>query len=302
MTSFVSWDRNEEGKAPRCQQSAVVSNVEGADGFVFFQHHKLRHIKGISVRNLVVSRYMHTRRRLKAVEDDEAIGIRKSDEASKMPNREPPSLHHSRSFGDLKTLSKSHTTSSITSSDSHPAAQTLSPGLSPLKIETSRNRGAFSPSSSISPITPTTPHGPTGVRKRRGTLPWLNVNPTIRQSRLEDVAENLLANTWFSIHCANIDEPVYISEVIEKVMNPDFQFFNLRGCGPAVSRSDELTVKLWTKTGTMPEYALLLELFLNLRSLVYIGKSLDCLEKSLPPNTMIFHFEEGVYVPRMTRH
>lgn len=142
------------------------------------------------------------------------------------------------------------------------------------------------------------PVSPPGLRKRRGTLPWLNVNPAIRQSRLEDVAENLLADTWFSIHCASMDEPVYISEVIEKVMNPDFQFFSLRGCGPGVSRLDEMTVKLWAKTGIMAEYVLLLELFVNLRSLVYIGKSLDCLDKSLPPNTVIFHFEEGVYVPK----
>ena len=70
-----------------------------------------------------------------------------------------------------------------------------------------------------------------------------------------------------------MEEPIYVSEVIEKAMNPSFRFFDLNVYGPAVTRLDELTVKYWAKTGNMDQYALLVELQLCLRSLQFIGKS-----------------------------
>lgn len=133
------------------------------------------------------------------------------------------------------------------------------------------------------------------VRQRRGTLPWAGVSPQIRQSYLEDVAEDRLADTWFSLHCSTVDEPVYISEIVKHAMNPDFQFFDLITCGPLVSRLDEVTVKVWARSGAMTGYVLLLEHTTNLRLLQYLGKSLDTFHHSLPANCLIFHFPEGVY-------
>lgn len=69
-----------------------------------------------------------------------------------------------------------------------------------------------------------------------------------------------------------MSEPIYVSEVIEKAMNPSFRFFDLNVYGPAVTRLDELTVKYWAKTDNMDQYVLLVELQLSLRSLQFIGK------------------------------
>lgn len=131
--------------------------------------------------------------------------------------------------------------------------------------------------------------------RRRSTLPWAGASPAIRQGKLEDIAANNMADTWFSLHCRGIDYPVYISEVVKKAMNPSFQFFDLNACGPTVSRLDQLTVKLWAKTETMPDFVLLVELELSLRSLQYIGKTLENFHHPLPPNCILFIFPDGVY-------
>lgn len=89
-----------------------------------------------------------------------------------------------------------------------------------------------------------------------------------------------MADTWFSLHCSGMDEPIYVSEVIDKAMNPSFRFFDLNVYGPVVTRLAELTVKHWAKTENMDQYVLLVELQLSLRSLQFIGKSV-CLSHSV---------------------
>jgi UV radiation resistance-associated gene protein len=104
-----------------------------------------------------------------------------------------------------------------------------------------------------------------------------------------------MVSTWFSLHCTGIDDPVYISEVIPKAMNPSFRFFDLNALGPLVTRLDEVTVKFWAKTEKSTEYTLLVELQVNLRSLQFIGKSLENFRHPLPPNSVIFHLKDGIY-------
>ncbi|KAL4930930.1 putative UV radiation resistance protein (UVRAG) [Aspergillus undulatus] len=108
-----------------------------------------------------------------------------------------------------------------------------------------------------------------------------------------------MANTWFSIHCDGIDEPVYVSEVVEDAMNPNFRAFDLNFCGPTVSRLDHLILRLWVKTGTMDDYMVLVELQLHLQSLQYLGRSLDSFHQPLPANSVLFHFPDGVYTNLM---
>lgn len=91
--------------------------------------------------------------------------------------------------------------------------------------------------------------------------------------KLEDAARQRMANTWFSLHCSGMEEPIYVSEVVEKAMNASFRFFDLNVYGPAVTRLDELTLKYWAKTEDMDQYILMVELQLCLRSLQFIGKS-----------------------------
>lgn len=57
---------------------------------------------------------------------------------------------------------------------------------------------------------------PRGVR-RRSTV-WAGATPGYRQKKLEDVIEGGMVDTFFSLHYDGEDEPVYISEVIEKAM------------------------------------------------------------------------------------
>lgn len=133
------------------------------------------------------------------------------------------------------------------------------------------------------------------TRRRRSTLLWSGANSESRQLKLQDISRSRLADTWFSIHCEGIDDPVYISEVVENAMNPAFRFFDLNQCGPYVSRSDELTVVVWAKSEQMSEYMQLLELQLSLRSLQFVGKSLEAFHQPLPPNCVLFHFPEGIF-------
>jgi hypothetical protein len=168
-------------------------------------------------------------------------------------------MQHSRSYTDLK----------------------LSPSKSPLNPTSSGNENKT--------------RDLRRTRRRRSTLPWSGGNLESRQIKLEDITKSRMADTWFSIHCDDIDGPVYISEVVEKATNPSFRFFDLNACGPHVSRLNEMTFKLWVKSANMSEYMLLVELQLSLRSLQFVGRTLENFHQPLPPNTVLFHFADGIY-------
>jgi hypothetical protein len=117
----------------------------------------------------------------------------------------------------------------------------------------------------------------------------------MRQSKLEDMVANRLADTWISIHCPGVDEPIYITEVIERSMNSSFAFFDLDSSGPIVSRSDQCIVRVWARPTNTEEYCPLVELDVNLRSLQYIGRSLENFHHPLPPNCILLHLSDGIY-------
>ena len=106
---------------------------------------------------------------------------------------------------------------------------------------------------------------------------------------------NRLADTWISIHCPGVEEPIYITEVIERSMNPSFAFFDLDSSGPIVSRSDQCIIRVWARPTTTEEYSLLVELDVNLRSLQYIGRSLENFHHPLPQNCILLHLSDGIY-------
>ena len=114
---------------------------------------------------------------------------------------------------------------------------------------------------------------PIGRLRRRSTLNWTGASSAVRQKKLEDVTGGRMADTWFSLHCRGVEEPVYVSETVERAMNPDFRFFDLQAWGPSVTRLDEMTVRFWAKSEQMTDYRLLIELYLHLGSLQFIGKS-----------------------------
>ncbi|KAJ5101930.1 hypothetical protein NUU61_004152 [Penicillium alfredii] len=217
--------------------------------WLFASNRKLRHVHGISVRNLVVTPPPN-RARGKTIDDDDIPNALKTP-SKILARNQNRSLHPSRSFTDLK---------SRTSQDS--------PAETQPEVRSSR---------------------------RRSTLPWSDPNPRTRQIRLEDITSSRMADTWFSLHCEDVDVPVYVSEVVDNATNPSFRSFDMNLCGSRISRLDSLTLKLWAKTVAMPEYVLLVELQLHLRSLQFLGKTLESFHQPLPANSILFHFPDGVY-------
>ena len=134
-----------------------------------------------------------------------------------------------------------------------------------------------------------------GRTRRRSTLHWVTTSPRVRQSKLEDIVFNRLADTWISVHCPAVSEPVYISEVIERSMNPSFAFFDLDNTDPQISRSNQCTIRVWARPSKAENYCLLVELDLNLGSLQFVGRSLESFHHPLPQNCILLHLSDGIY-------
>lgn len=196
--------------------------------------------------------------------DDNALPFTLKSPTKALALREQKKLEHSRSSGDLRSASNA--------------------------VE---EGGAISKDKAVH----TTPARPARAR-RRSTLDWFGASPIARQKKLED-AVNHTADAFFSLHVFDHDEPIYISEVAEKAMNPNFRFFDLDSCGTEVSRMDSLTVKIWTRAEAQDEFRYFLELNLNLRSLQFIGKSLENFHSPLPSNCVILFLTDGVYTSFM---
>ena len=59
-----------------------------------------------------------------------------------------------------------------------------------------------------------------GKPRRRSTI-WTGQSPGYRQKKLEDVIEGGMADTFFSLHCEDVDEPIYVSEVVKAMVSLD---------------------------------------------------------------------------------
>lgn len=200
--------------------------------------------------------------------DDEAIPSTLKSPTKALALREGKGLAHSRSSSDLKS-----------------------------REDAVRRRSA----SLREPTTPPTPARPgfgKGLR-RRTTLEWTNASPLTRQKKLEDIAAGRLADTFFTLHVEDHDEPVYVSEIAEKAMNPNFKFFDLGPCGPGVTRRDKLTVRVWAKGETMSDWQYLMDYAVQLKSLQFIGKSLGRFRHPLPQNCVLVHMTDGIYTSFM---
>ncbi|EDO03538.1 hypothetical protein SS1G_06019 [Sclerotinia sclerotiorum 1980 UF-70] len=103
-----------------------------------------------------------------------------------------------------------------------------------------------------------------------------------------------MADSFFTLHCAGQDDPIYISEVVEKAMNPTFRSFDLSSFGPATTRLDTVTVKIWVKR---QDFVPLIEEEVNLQSLQFLGR----LENHpFPSNSIIFQLADGIYTIDLT--
>ncbi|KAL5380557.1 hypothetical protein PMIN04_007279 [Paraphaeosphaeria minitans] len=216
---------------------------------------KLRHLQGITVRNLTLVP-TPSRPRGKTIDDDAIPSTLKSP-TKKLALHESRGLNHSRSSSDLKCHGNKET------------------------------------SQRSSPEKPKRPGMTRGLR-RRSTLEWMAANPLTRQKKLEDITDSRMADTFFTIHMDGQEEPVYISEVAKRAMNPNFRFFNLSSSGPSVTRLDKLTVNVWAKHHP-DNWHHLVQLTAHLGSLQFIGKTLGNFGHALPHNCILFHMTDGIY-------
>jgi hypothetical protein len=161
-------------------------------------------------------------------------------------------------------------------------------------LTSSKGHGIDSMREPATPPKSTRPMFGKGLR-RRTTIEWTNASPMTRQKRLEDIAADRMADTFFTLHVERHDEPVYISEVAEKAMNPNFKFFDLGPCGPGVTRLDKLTVRVWAKSESVGTWQYLMDYTVHLRSLQFIGKTLGKFRHPLPQNCILFHMTDGIY-------
>lgn len=124
---------------------------------------------------------------------------------------------------------------------------------------------------------------------RRQSTNWVGARPSVRQKKLEDVIDSRMADTFFTLHCEGQKDPIYISEVVERAMNPTFRFFDLSSFGPATTRLDTVTVRVWVKR---KEFKVLIEEEINLQSLQFVG---TLKHHSYPPNCILFCLVDGLY-------
>lgn len=231
-----------------------------------FQNRRLRHLHGISLRNLDITTAA-SRPPGKTITDDDAP-YNLDTPTKRMLRNEPRTLTHSASFTSLASAKKDWPISVQKSSTSY-----VQDGKSP-------------PSRPMS-----------GRMRRRSTLHWSSSTPRARQEKLQDLTGHRLLDTWFSLHNKNAqtDEPIYVSEVMERCMNPSFAFFDLDIVGPLISRSDECTLRVWARSADASQYVVLVELNVNMRSLQFIGTALENFHHPLPDNCVLFHLSDGLY-------
>ncbi|KAI5843672.1 UV radiation resistance protein and autophagy-related subunit 14-domain-containing protein, partial [Tricharina praecox] len=126
--------------------------------------------------------------------------------------------------------------------------------------------------------------------------------------RWESVVSRRRGDVFFSLHlpAASGDgegeqgeqgdkegEPLYVSEVIAKSMNADFQCFDLAECGPAVTRLERVVIRVWG--GGAAEWKLVVEADVCLAGLVHLGESLEDWRTPLPRNAVVWQLVDGVY-------
>ncbi|KAI1496858.1 UV radiation resistance protein and autophagy-related subunit 14-domain-containing protein [Biscogniauxia marginata] len=125
---------------------------------------------------------------------------------------------------------------------------------------------------------------------RRRSTNLASASPVTRQKTLEFTVESRAADVFFSLHCEGVEDPIYISEVVERSMNFSFRFFDLSQAGPSVTRLSQLRVNIWAKKQQL--WTLLLTQDIDLRSLNYLGSLRN---HHFPPNCLVFHLADGVY-------
>jgi UV radiation resistance-associated gene protein len=146
-----------------------------------------------------------------------------------------------------------------------------------------------------------TPRPQSKRMRRRSTLDWANASPSIRQRRLEEDAQAIMMDVFFSLHVDGEDNPIYVSETLNETINPTFATFSLTDRIATITRQDTITVKIWVKGEAKGGFSLHQEIVVNLRYLHFIGKSFESVPNPLPRNCVIFSLTDGLYTVPSSR-
>ncbi|KAL5611755.1 uncharacterized protein BROUX77_001911 [Berkeleyomyces rouxiae] len=224
------------------------------------ENRKLRHLRGVYLRNLTFQPSVGTTHDDSALTKPKAKGKLRVIENGKLP--------HARSSDDLIGEG-----ARVGANARHVRSRTSLSGPAPAALLL----GTHPPGALAPPSVPGSAYA-----KAEGV--------TSQQKDMRTTADAQLADVFFSLHCEDEPEPVYISEMIEKRMNFNFQFFDLKYHSTAVSRSPVFTLKLWTRRQNSNTWIYLLENQVDLRSLTF----LPTLENHhFSANALIFHLSDG---------
>ncbi|KAK6533544.1 hypothetical protein TWF694_002482 [Orbilia ellipsospora] len=232
----------------------------------------LRHLKGIAIRN-ITSKPSKGRRRSN---DDENLPTTWRSPGKLAVTLEERTLTHSRSAVDLSTLA----------AESSATGAAAASGSTQPSVEDAVSEGGR----------------PTLVRKRRNTRAnsilagTIFENAATRQKNLVDATLGRLVDTFFTLHHDSVGEdPFYISEIVPASINPTFQSFELEECGPAITRLDSLTLRVWSRKDENADFGLFMELNLGLSYLQFIGRNLENYNFTFPENCVVFGLTDGCY-------
>lgn len=209
------------------------------------------------------------RRRSHSIDDDAVPTSLVSPSKAKAQQQQRPLLH-SRSSADLTAIQET-------------ALGTESAPETPRKSSDTKRSSA-------------TPKRPSAFKlRRRSTLDWINASPQARQQKLEDTVGKRTADVFFTLHVQGLQDPIHVSEVAEKTMNPTFRFFDLSTSGAYVTRALQLQIKVWARNDQSRDFQYLLELEVALNDLRFLGKTLESVRVPLPANCVLFHIAGGIY-------
>ncbi|KXT07156.1 hypothetical protein AC578_2494 [Pseudocercospora eumusae] len=276
---------NTQVSSSRAEHHASTAAAQQARTWTWLlpTNRKLRNIEFIALRNLSVTSSSPARNRGKTI-DDQALPQSLKSPAKLVSLREQRALGHSRSSTDLRAVVEDAVVDSDTLSVApiRPEEDKSSPGS---KKEHGRSKSALTGS----------PKRPLHLKpRRRSTLEWNNATPQRRQERLEDVTKERMADVFFALHVRDVEEPVYVSEIVQRTMNPTFRRVDWSACGPDITRLDQMTLRVWANDGSKA-WRQLLHLNMDMSALLYIGRSLDTLDRRLPENAVLLQLGDGVY-------
>ncbi|PHH61453.1 hypothetical protein CDD81_361 [Ophiocordyceps australis] len=148
------------------------------------------------------------------------------------------------------------------------------------------------PSSTASALS----HGDSSGKQPKLRTSSLGSSSATKSRQLDALVNSSLADVFFSLHAAPAadpdPDPIYVSELIPRSANFNFQFFNLTDCEASISRRSLVTVRIWARSPTHSRWLFVLEQTVDLRCLNFIS---TLVERRFPPNALVFHLEDGMY-------